>query len=153
VPVLLLSARAGEESKVEGLGVGADDYIVKPFSAVELVARVESAVRMSRLRREHERALRESESRLIQILEELPFGVGLMDSSGRWMISNAALRRYSEEGMRSRDPRQVAKWRVFDPGGNPLPPDLWPGARALRGEAESLGMEAIFLDPDGRELW
>jgi DNA-binding response OmpR family regulator len=49
VPVILLSARAGEESKVEGLGGGADDYIVKPFSAVELVARVESAVRMSRL--------------------------------------------------------------------------------------------------------
>ncbi|HVE41516.1 MAG TPA: ATP-binding protein [Planctomycetota bacterium] len=153
VPVLLLSARAGEESKVEGLGGGADDYIVKPFSAVELVARVESAVRMSRLRREHERALRESESRLTQIIEELPFGVGLMDPSGRWMISNAALRRYSEQGIPSRDARQAARWRVFDPAGNPLPPEFWPGARALRGEVENLGMEVLFLDPEGRELW
>ncbi len=40
LPVILLSARAGEESRVEGLGQGADDYLVKPFSARELVARV-----------------------------------------------------------------------------------------------------------------
>ncbi len=52
VPVILLSARAGEESKVEGLGAGADDYIVKPFSARELVARVESHIRLRKVRRE-----------------------------------------------------------------------------------------------------
>ena len=40
VPVILLSARAGEESRVEGLEAGADDYLVKPFSARELIARV-----------------------------------------------------------------------------------------------------------------
>jgi signal transduction histidine kinase len=40
VPVLLLSARAGEDARVEGLEAGADDYLVKPFSARELVARV-----------------------------------------------------------------------------------------------------------------
>ena len=39
LPVILLSARAGEESRVEGLQAGADDYIVKPFSARELLAR------------------------------------------------------------------------------------------------------------------
>ena len=42
VPVLLLSARAGQEASVEGLRAGADDYLVKPFSAVELLARVRS---------------------------------------------------------------------------------------------------------------
>ena len=42
VPVIMLSARAGEESRVEGLQAGADDYLVKPFSARELVARVET---------------------------------------------------------------------------------------------------------------
>jgi signal transduction histidine kinase len=42
VPVIMLSARAGEEARVEGLGAGADDYLVKPFSALELVARVRS---------------------------------------------------------------------------------------------------------------
>jgi DNA-binding response OmpR family regulator len=45
VPVVLLSARAGEEAKVEGLRAGADDYLVKPFSARELVARVGAVLR------------------------------------------------------------------------------------------------------------
>ena len=40
VPVVLLSARAGEESRVEGIQAGADDYLTKPFSARELLARV-----------------------------------------------------------------------------------------------------------------
>ena len=43
IPVILLSARAGEESRVEGLEAGADDYLVKPFSARELLARVAPA--------------------------------------------------------------------------------------------------------------
>ena len=42
IPVLMLSARAGEESRIEGLQAGANDYLVKPFSARELIARVES---------------------------------------------------------------------------------------------------------------
>jgi PAS domain S-box-containing protein len=50
--VILLSARAGEEARVEGLAAGADDYLVKPFSARELRARVDSAVRLARHRRE-----------------------------------------------------------------------------------------------------
>jgi signal transduction histidine kinase len=41
IPVLVLSARAGEEMRLEGLQAGADDYLVKPFSARELLARVE----------------------------------------------------------------------------------------------------------------
>jgi CheY-like chemotaxis protein len=40
LPVILLSARAGEESRVAGVGAGADDYLTKPFSARELLARV-----------------------------------------------------------------------------------------------------------------
>src|SRR5690606_31523477 len=42
VPVIMLSARAGEESRLEGLHAGADDYLVKPFHARELLARVAS---------------------------------------------------------------------------------------------------------------
>ncbi|NOK34798.1 response regulator [Corallococcus exercitus] len=52
VPVVMLSARAGEEAAVEGLEAGADDYLVKPFSARELVARVRSMLELSRMRRE-----------------------------------------------------------------------------------------------------
>lgn len=52
IPIILLSARAGEEATVEGLEAGADDYLIKPFSARELVARVETQLQMSRLRQE-----------------------------------------------------------------------------------------------------
>lgn len=51
-PIILLSARAGEESRVEGLHAGADDYLVKPFAARELLARVEAHLKMANLRRE-----------------------------------------------------------------------------------------------------
>ena len=52
MPVILLSARAGEEARVEGLEAGADDYLVKPFSARELLARVRAHLALARLRRE-----------------------------------------------------------------------------------------------------
>jgi PAS domain S-box-containing protein len=51
VPVILLSARAGEEAKVEGLQAGADDYLVKPFAAAELLARVQRQLQLGRERR------------------------------------------------------------------------------------------------------
>jgi signal transduction histidine kinase/DNA-binding response OmpR family regulator len=50
VPVILLSARAGEEARLEGLDAGADDYLVKPFSARELVARVSARLELVRMR-------------------------------------------------------------------------------------------------------
>ncbi len=51
-PVILVSARAGEESRVEGLEADADDYLIKPFAARELLARVAAHVKMASLRRE-----------------------------------------------------------------------------------------------------
>jgi PAS domain S-box-containing protein len=50
VPVLLLSARAGQEAAVEGLAAGADDYLVKPFAAQELLARVRTSIDLTRMR-------------------------------------------------------------------------------------------------------
>jgi signal transduction histidine kinase len=52
VPIILLSARAGEESVIEGLEAGADDYLIKPFSAQELVSRVNGHLQMAQLRSE-----------------------------------------------------------------------------------------------------
>ncbi|WP_296905336.1 ATP-binding protein [Polaromonas sp.] len=60
VPVIMLSARAGEESRIEGMQEGADDYLAKPFSAKELLARVTAHLKMARLRRESSEALRAS---------------------------------------------------------------------------------------------
>jgi signal transduction histidine kinase/DNA-binding response OmpR family regulator len=70
IPVLLLSARAGEEAKVEGLGSGADDYLTKPFSARELIARVEGNLRLARARREKTQALVE-EAKTLETLNKI----------------------------------------------------------------------------------
>ncbi|QDS90009.1 Sensor histidine kinase TmoS [Rosistilla ulvae] len=64
IPFILLSARAGEESCVEGLRSGADDYLIKPFTARELLARVEAHLKIAKLRGEATRLAKESEARL-----------------------------------------------------------------------------------------
>ncbi len=61
-PILLLSARAGEEARVEGLAAGADDYLVKPFSSRELMARVGAHLAMAQLRKDADQAVRKSEA-------------------------------------------------------------------------------------------
>ena len=71
VPVIMLSARAGEESRVEGMEAGADDYLVKPFSARELLARVGAHLQMARMRREAAEALREADRRKDEFLAML----------------------------------------------------------------------------------
>jgi signal transduction histidine kinase len=55
IPVVLVSARAGEEAQVEGRRAGANDYLVKPFSAKELLARVESQLALGELRKTDQR--------------------------------------------------------------------------------------------------
>ncbi|MFY2563018.1 ATP-binding protein, partial [Corallococcus terminator] len=64
IPIILLSARAGDESTVEGLSSGADDYLVKPFSARELIARVRTQLEMVSVRREVTRKETEKEALL-----------------------------------------------------------------------------------------
>jgi signal transduction histidine kinase len=66
VPIILLSARAGEGAQIEGLESRADQYLVKPFTAGELLARVASQLDMVRLRRDTEQALQESARQLRQ---------------------------------------------------------------------------------------
>jgi PAS domain S-box-containing protein len=63
-PVVLISARAGEEARVEGFAANADDYLIKPFTARELLARVRSNLTTARLRREAEALRQQSEARL-----------------------------------------------------------------------------------------
>ena len=66
---ILLSARAGEEARVEGLEAGADDYLVKPFSARELVARVDTHLELARVRRAAEAEVQDAHERLEAALE------------------------------------------------------------------------------------
>ncbi|RKH23149.1 response regulator [Corallococcus sp. CA041A] len=74
VPVILLSARAGEEAQEEGLNAGADDYLVKPFSTRDLLARVTAQLTRSRLRK-LEAAHGE---RLARIFQHTPVGIAIL---------------------------------------------------------------------------
>jgi signal transduction histidine kinase/FixJ family two-component response regulator len=74
LPVMLLSARAGEEATVEGLEAGADDYLVKPFSAREVLSRVAARLEIARTRAEAEARTRESLEGLLRMAETLTRG-------------------------------------------------------------------------------
>ena len=71
IPVILLSARAGEEARLEGLGQGADDYLVKPFTSRELLVRVGALLRSTAVHRQAAEALREADSRKDEFLATL----------------------------------------------------------------------------------
>jgi signal transduction histidine kinase/CheY-like chemotaxis protein len=95
LPVILLSARAGEEATVEGLAQGADDYLVKPFTSRELKARVASNLKLAGIRIEsltRERQLRgeaeRAEARIIEILESITDAFIALDAEGRYTYVN-----------------------------------------------------------------
>jgi signal transduction histidine kinase len=75
IPVIIITARAGEESRIEGFETGADDYLVKPFSGKELLSRIKAQLRMSRDRRTiAEKLEKEVEARthdLVRVNKEL----------------------------------------------------------------------------------
>lgn len=98
IPVVLLSARAGEESRVEGMQAGADDYLIKPFSARELLARVSGRLEIARLQRERESQLRVSQAELEQRVQErteelLNASEGLRELSARILQAQDGERR------------------------------------------------------------
>jgi CheY-like chemotaxis protein len=99
VPIVLLSAGAGEDSRIRGLAARADDYLVKPFSARELLARVGSHVQLAQLRRESEAAraaveraatLEASEAQLRLITDALPVLISYVDAGRRFRFANRA---------------------------------------------------------------
>ena len=88
IPVLLLSARAGQEAAVEGLTAGADDYLVKPFSAAELLARVGAHLQLGRARRE-------AEARFTAIADLAPALIWVAGRSGARVFVNAGWRQFT----------------------------------------------------------
>jgi signal transduction histidine kinase len=145
VPVILLSARAGEEAVVEGLKLGVNDYLVKPFSARELLARVESRVEIARLRRE----LAARVSQLESIFESITDGLTVYDRAGNFVFFNDAIRRFVDMDSRpdylhqSLEERFPQLFPVDDTRQTP-PPQQWPQMRVLRGETLT-GDQAVDL--------
>lgn len=70
LPVIFLSARAGEESRIDGLEAGADDYLVKPFSAAELLTKIRAQIKIAKTRNHAEQQLRE-------LLTEAPVAIAI----------------------------------------------------------------------------
>jgi PAS domain S-box-containing protein len=85
LPVILLSARAGEEAKIAGLDAEADDYVVKPFAARELIARVANQIAISRLRGEAHAQVAASEQRFRTALSASRAGFAVLQA-----VRNAA---------------------------------------------------------------
>ncbi|MFS8071184.1 MAG: response regulator, partial [Byssovorax sp.] len=77
-PVVMLSARAGEEARLEGLAAGADDYLVKPFSARELIARVHATIDISRSRQAARRESERQRIRLLSMFMQAPAAIAVL---------------------------------------------------------------------------
>ena len=92
IPVVMISARAGEEARVEGLDAGADDYLTKPFSARELMARVRSNLELARIRNDAKTAIRQRTAQFEALLNQAPVGVYLLDADFRIKEINPAAR-------------------------------------------------------------
>jgi signal transduction histidine kinase len=88
IPVIMLSARAGEEARIEGIQAGADDYLVKPFSARELVARVASRLELLRLGQR----LADERAAIASLFELTPIPVAIL--KGEALVFDAANQPY-----------------------------------------------------------
>ncbi len=149
LPVILLSARAGDEAKVEGLSAGADDYLVKPFSGQELLARVSTNIAMARLRRESAAEVEVQKARLQAVLDTVPVAVWFtFDSEGLRVLGNRRaneMLRLPENANASLSVPQAQApqhFRVFQ-NGMPISPAQLPLRRAVRGE--TVGNEEMEL--------
>jgi signal transduction histidine kinase len=149
IPVILLSARAGEESRVEGLGAGADDYLVKPFTARELLARVAAHLSMRRRRKEAEEALRESQATLQSFYDSSNFLMGVIEIEGEDIVPvycNAATANFfgtDVERIRSQTGPELGIPREID--------DLWVRHyRQSQAEGQAVQFEYEHVKPAGR---
>ena len=164
VVVILLSARAGQEARVEGLAAGCDDYLVKPFSARELLARIDGAVSLAQQRlnaasREqallHEieverarAALRESQAHVASLFEQSTAGIAEADLAGHLIRVND---RFCRILGRSREALIGAHINTFI-----FPEDLTNNSvhlDKLRQTGESYEVDGRYQRPDGSAIW
>lgn len=143
IPVILLSARAGEDARIEGLEAGADDYMVKPFTARELLARVSAHLSLSRLRREsaeRERSLR----------AELEIRV--KDRTTELQIVNQELRELSSRLQQTQDEERRRLARELHDSAGQLLVALALDIAALKTEARKLSAEGAKRLSDDAEM-
>ncbi|MDB5986457.1 MAG: chemotaxis protein CheY [Nevskia sp.] len=148
LPVILLSARAGNDAQVDALGVGADDYLTKPFSASELLARVSANLTMARLRRSTAQALRDKERQLNTIIHQATVGIVQTDPQGRLLLVNT---RFCEIVGRTTEELLGREMQDYShPDDRPRKAALL--ARLLEDD-QSFIIEKRYLRPDGSAVW
>jgi signal transduction histidine kinase len=133
IPVVLLSARAGEESRVEGIQAGADDYLIKPFSARELLARVSGRLEISRLQRDRESQLRVNQAELEGRVQE---------RTQELLNASQELRELSARILQAQDEERRRIARELHDGAGQLIAALGMEASNLAGERERLSSRA-----------
>ncbi len=152
LPVILLSARAGDEAAIGGLEAGADEYLVKPFSARELVARIRSSLELSAVRREGAAALSAERHRLEQTLDQLPVGVLLAEApSGRIVLANKQAAEMLGPQTDATAGQPFGRYQRLTLDGQPLPIERWPLARAIRNGEATRDLELIYKGENGTE--
>ncbi len=154
LPVILLSARAGEEAAIEGLEAGADDYLPKPFSGRELLARVRAHVDLSALRRQAAAAVRAERRRLEQTLQQLPAGVMLAEApSRRVLLGNEQAAEILGHGILPHvSEGDYDDYRLFTPGRVRIKREDGPLARAIRLGDVTEDEDMLYEKPDGRMI-
>ena len=125
VPIVVLSARAGEEASVEGLTAGADDYLVKPFSAKDLTARVRANLELGQIRRQIISRLRglvdaaaavNTVRTTAEVLDVAARHVRAMTSAGRVRVTAPGVRAEVDGGA-APDARPVSVLPLLDTSG------------------------------------
>lgn len=89
MPVILLSARAGEEARIEGLEAGADDYLVKPFSMRELMASVSANLQIAQLRQHILQQEQKARAEIERLIESIADPFYFVDAEWRFVYANA----------------------------------------------------------------
>ncbi len=154
LPVLVLSARASEEASIEGLQAGADDYLAKPFSGRELMARVSARVELAEIRRHASAEVLAERQRLEETLRQLPAGVALAEApSGRVVLMNEQVSKilgYTPEGADSVE--QYSGHGTFTLAGEPVDADRVALARAVHDGEVIEDEDLLYVNATGRRI-
>jgi PAS domain S-box-containing protein len=152
LPVIMLSARAGEEASIEGLEAGADDYLPKPFSGRELLARVRAHLELSLVRRQASQDMRAERLLLEQTLTQLPAGVIVAEApSGRIVLSNQQVPEIlGHPGIEPHRIEDYPAFRRFTVDREPILAERGALVRAIRNGEVVHDEEVLYETGDGR---
>jgi PAS domain S-box-containing protein len=153
LPIILLSARTGEEAAIEGLMAGADDYLPKPFSGRELLARVRAHLDLSTLRREAAAELRAEQWRLEQTIQQMPAGVMLAEApSRRIVLSNRQAAEILGHGILPHQSGDYDDYQLLTLQRERLKRDEGPLALAMLSGEVVEDQDMLYVRGDGRTI-